>query len=124
MTDQALYFQKFLIGLITTILIETIILIISVRIILKVGKEQLSHSLLIFTGIICSFATVPYLWFVLPFYFRTKPYYLFFIVGEVSVTLIESIIIYFVLRLDYKRSLLVSVLCNAISLVFGLIFLR
>lgn len=124
MKDQALYFQKFLIGLITTILVETIILFISVRFILKVGREQLSNSLLVFTGVLCSFATIPYLWFVLPYYFRTKSYYLFFIVGEVSVTLIESIIIYFVLRLDYKRSLFVSVLCNAISLAFGLIFLR
>jgi len=135
MTEQAVYFQKFIIeGLITTILIETLILFISVRFILKIGKQQLSHQLLIFTGIFCSFATIPYLWFVLPFYFRRLPNYLnftvggisglFFAVGEVSVTLIESIIIYFVLKLGYKKSLLVSFLCNAVSVIFGLIFLR
>ena len=48
----------------------------------------------------------------------------FFTVGEVSVTLIESIIIYFVLKLGYKKSLLLSFLCNSVSVIFGLIFLR
>ena len=135
MTDQAVYFQKFIIeGLITTILIETVILFISVRIILKIRSRQLSHQLLIFTGIFCSFTTIPYLWFVLPFYFRRLPNYLyftvggvsglFFTVGEVSVTLIESIIIYFVLKLSYKKSLFLSLLCNSVSVIFVLIFLR
>ena len=124
MTDIAIFHQKFLIGLIVTTSLETFFLFLLVRVYLKKGKQELPHQLIIFTGFFCSFATLPYLWFVLPFYLREISYYLFIVVGEISVTLIESVIIYFVLRLNYKRSILISVLCNIVSIAFGLIFLR
>jgi len=124
MTEIAVFHQKFLWGLIITISLETLVLFFMIRLCIKKGRQELSNQILLFTGIFCSFATLPYLWFVLPYYLRQRSYYLFIIVGEISVTLIESVIIYYVLRLDYKRSLLISVLCNAVSVAFGLIFLR
>ncbi|MBN1226769.1 MAG: hypothetical protein JXA79_07235, partial [Deltaproteobacteria bacterium] len=113
-----------LLGLVVTVSLETVVLFLLVRLYLKKGRQELSNQLLLFTGIFCSFATLPYLWFVLPYYLRDKSYYLFIIVGEISVTLIESVIIYFVLRLNYRRSLVISVLCNVVSVAFGMLFLR
>lgn len=119
--SQHLYEYNFLFSLIFTIIVETVVLFLIIRLYLKIDKHRLPNNLLIFCGIFCSFATLPYLWFVLPIFLGSHTNYMIF--GELSVTLSESIILYFILRLDRKTSLIISTLCNFISFILGLLLL-
>jgi len=119
--SQHLYEYNFLFSLIFTIIVETVVLFLIIRLYLKIDKHRLPNNLLIFCGTFCSFATLPYLWFVLPVFLGSHTNYIIF--GELFVTLLESIILYFILRLDRKTSLIISALCNFISFILGLLLL-
>jgi len=109
------YEIAFLFSLLFTVIIETIILLIlAICLKLKNGKIEL-----IFLGIIASSLTLPYLWFVLPFFLQS--YLVYVIVGEISVTLIEALFYMFVLKTSFKDALILSVVCNAVSFCLGLI---
>ncbi len=112
-----IYENLFLLALLLTVAVETALLFIIVRLVFK--DKKISNGLLLFTGIICSFATLPYLWFILPFFLTSRALYL--LVGELSVFLIEAIIIYFILKLDIRKALLVSFICNLVSFLLGLV---
>jgi hypothetical protein len=114
-----MYELQFLKALCLTVVIETACLFFIVRVILKIDKHQAPDSLLVFLGIFCSSATVPYLWFILPLFIKTALVYN--IVGEVGVVILEAIIYFFVLKIGIKRSLVVSLLCNSISFLAGCI---
>ncbi len=115
-----LYEYKFLISLLFTIFIEIITLLVIIKYFLK--KEKIKNTLLLFTGFLCSFATLPYLWFIIPLIVQTRlPYIL---IGEAFVILIESFIIFFMLKLNYKKSIIISFICNLISFLLGLLLLN
>lgn len=99
-----------------TILIETIFLLLLVKIIFKKWLPKAQVFDIIFTGIISSSLTIPYLWFIYPVYFSGNLF-----VGEILVVLVESLVIAKLLNLNIKRSLLVSFVCNLISFLFGLL---
>ncbi len=106
------YHLLFLKSLVYTIVIETICLILLFRLYFK--KLYSFHLLLlIFTGIICSFATLPYLWFVFPNFIKQRT--LLLITGELFVVIIESLMIIGILRIKYKHAILISLICNAVS---------
>jgi hypothetical protein len=67
---------------------------------------------------VASFATLPYVWFVLPV--LIKPGLTYILISEISVTIIESIVIAGLLKIDYKKALILSVLCNLTSFGIGL----
>ena len=115
------YEIKFLLALFLTILIEIIILSMLIRKILRMDTKKISNSRLIFTGMICSFATLPYLWFVLPSFLESK--ILFILFGELFVIIIEAILLFFILRVGVTKSFLISLCCNLISFLIGLIIL-
>jgi len=104
-------------ALLYTILIETIVLFIIFKTRLK--KLQVKNSVLLLVGFLASFSTLPYVWFVLPI--LIKPTLLYMILSELSVILIESIIIWKLLTVDYKRAVLISFICNLTSFLFGLL---
>jgi len=112
------YETVFLYALAFTVVVETIILFIAARKILKIDKIKASNAMLLFLGFFCSFATIPYLWFVLPEFIKSRV--LFTFVGEVSVTIIEGIIYYFVLKIKLRDAMLISLLCNLASFTLGL----
>ena len=112
-----IYEYEFLLALVLTVIIETIVLFIIVRKLFKINKKKISNSILIFLGIFCSFSTLPYLWYILPFFI--KDYFYFVLIGEIFVILIESLIYYFVLKLNYKRSFIISLICNLASFLIG-----
>jgi hypothetical protein len=112
-----IYIYEFLLGLILTIIIETIFLFIVVRKLFKINKKKITNSILLFLGVFCSFSTIPYLWYILPFFIKNYTYYI--IIGEILVVLIESLIYYFVINLGYKRSLIISFICNLVSFLIG-----
>ncbi len=112
------YELKFLIALLDTVIIETIVMIFLVKKIYKKDMEHVSWGRLIFAGVFCSFASLPYLWFIAPYFLRTKA--LLYSVGEISVFLIESVIIYFILRIKFTRALIISLSCNLASFLLGM----
>ena len=114
------YEYEFLFSLIFTISIETVVLFYLIRFYFKMDKSQLSNPLLIFSGIICSMATLPYLWFIFPVFLKSRT--MFMLIGEIYVALVEAVILSFLLRLEAKKALIASVACNVISFIFGLLF--
>lgn len=112
-----LYEVQFLIALITTILIETGVLYFIIRYVFKTKSYIISDRVIVFLGVFCSFATLPYLWFIMPVVFNSYYQLLFF--GEILTILIESVIYSFILNLGYLKSLIISIVCNVLSLLGG-----
>ena len=117
-----LYEYEFLISLAFTLFIEIIILYILIRCFCKDEGAKISNSLLVFTGFLSSFATLPYLWFIIPLFIKTRSQYILF--GESFVILLESLIIFFLLRVNLKKSFSISLICNILSFLMGLILLN
>jgi hypothetical protein len=117
-----LYEYKFLISLVFTIVIESAALFILIRLLFKKDNKRITNIQLLFAGFLCSFATLPYLWFILPILIKTRVPYIIF--GEIFVILIESLILFFTLRLDYKKSVTLSMMINLISFILGWILLE
>ena len=111
----------FLKALALTDAVETVGLFLIIRLWFKIPRPVLSNALLLFAGIYCSATTLPYLWFIVPHLLPRCSYSVFLIVGESLVFLAEAVFYYFVLRIGVVRSLIVSLVCNAASLVAGLL---
>jgi len=111
------YELLFIKSLILTIVIETIVMIVFFRYIIKLKNTGISKLLI--TGFITSFATLPYLWFLFPVYIHNKIIYMVF--AESFAVLIETIIIASILKTKITVSFLCSLTCNMISFISGLI---
>ncbi len=109
----------FLKSLVLTIVIETLVLTVIVRKFYKINNKKIPAKDLIFAGIFCSFSTISYLWYLLPSLISDWTIYV--IVGELLVFLAESIMLYFILKLSMKQSLLASFVCNFASFFIGLL---
>jgi hypothetical protein len=109
----------FLESLVITIVVETAVLIGVVRKIFKIGRKKITYKYLFFAGFFCTFSTISYLWYLLPN--MISDWVIYVIVGEFLVFLTESIMLFFILKLSIRQSLLASFLCNYISFVLGLI---
>jgi len=112
-----IYEFSFLKALLLTITIETLVLFLLFKVFYKTLK--ISNWILLLTGVLATFATLPYLWFILPLFIKTKLWYI--IGSEVSAILIESVIILGLLRINYTKAILVSVICNMTSFLIGLL---
>ena len=112
--DYELLFLK---SLALTIVIETFVMILFFRFVVKLKDTGISKLLV--TGFIASFATLPYLWFIFPNYIDSKMWYI--IICESFAVLVETIIIGTVLRIKFIQSLWCSLSCNAISFLAGLL---
>jgi len=112
-----MYEQQFLKILALTIAIETTVLFVLFKVFFT--KIEIKNYLLFLTGIIATFATLPYLWFIIPVFIKSKIWYHLF--GEIFVTIIESFIIMAFLRIKYSMALFVSIVCNVSSYIIGLL---
>lgn len=109
----------FLKALFYTISIEIVVLFLILKTIFK--KANLTNAVILFAGILASFTTLPYLWFVLPRLISNK--FAYIAIGELSVVLIESLVYYFIFRIKYSYTLLISVICNLCSFLAGLVIM-
>lgn len=107
----------FLKSLLLTIIIETIALFVIFK--FFTTKFKINNYTLLFTGILATFATLPYLWFIFPVIFKTNVWYHFS--SETFAVLTESLIIMGLLRINYKESIIISFICNMSSYIIGLI---
>lgn len=111
------YEIDFLKSLALTIFVETIVLLLLTKVVFKEPKNK--TWIIIFAGITVSLATLPYLWFIFPLFLKSK--LLYKIVSEVSAIFIESLIYFGFLRIDYRKALIISIICNSISFISGMI---
>jgi len=111
--DYELLFLK---SLLLTIVIEIAVMLFLFRVLFK--NKEIGYIRLMFTGFVASFATLPYLWFILPVYLDQRLWYI--IIGESFAILMESFILFAMLRIKYVKSLLTSLICNAVSYLIGL----
>jgi hypothetical protein len=110
------YELNFLKALLFTICIESAVLFILFNFFFK--SPDIKNWLLILTGVLTSFSTLPYLWFILPLFIKTRLSYS--VISEVTAILIESVIIFGLMKISYKKSLFVSIICNITSFLIGL----
>ncbi len=113
------YEFKFIISLIITIITETLTILFLYYIFRKRLKTPIKIDTILISGIIPSLATLPYLWFILPLFIRA--YLLFIVVGEISVVIIESIILFYLLKIKFLYSVVVSLICNLCSFLLGVV---
>ena len=111
--------RLFWIAWILTVLIETIVLVLLVKIFWK--KDELWNWKLVGAGILASTITLPILWFCLPYFFADYMVYVVF--WEIFVTLLEVVIIKFILKIDWRKAIILSVACNLVSFVSWLFIL-
>ena len=112
----------FLKALLTTVLTETAALLCVARLLRKKSFTALSTPRLLAAGFFASFATLPYLWFVAPSFIGS--YTMLTLVGETGVALLEGLFYYFFLNLRPFPALALSIVCNLVSIVVGLLFFR
>jgi hypothetical protein len=113
------YEHRFLMALAVTCLMETAVLFAVVRRGFRIDASVLGSGILAFSGVFASFATLPYLWFVLPAFISR--YLVLSVVGELLVVAVEAVMYCFFLRLGARRALLLSFVCNAVSYGLGLV---
>ncbi len=113
---------QFLWALLTTLFVETALLFLVVRRLLRPPGSLPGNGTILSAGIIGSTATLPYVWFVLPAFIGSfRPYVL---TAEVLVIVAEAAIFMIILQFGPGRALAVSALCNAASFVVGEIIKR
>ncbi len=111
-----LYQTRFLVSLLITLIIEVPILFFVLRFFYK--NKKISFKKIISVGIIASTLTLPYLWFVISPYILSN-YYIY--IGEILIFLIEALVYNQLLELKFNRALFVSLICNFVSFVIGII---
>lgn len=100
----------------TTIAVETAVLWAALR--LRPGKGPLpSLPRILGAGLLCSSATLPWLWFVLPAFVASRGAYLG--IGETGVALAEAAILAGMLPATWPRALALSLACNGMSWGLG-----
>lgn len=104
--------------LLLTIILELPVLFVLIRKVFKIKANEISTKTLFWCGILCSFATYPYVWYVFPALIANQTHAL--VVAEVVVILVEFILIKEILKISVFRSFAASLLCNLFTIVLGL----
>jgi hypothetical protein len=112
---------RFLISLLVTVAVETAVITCCIRLFFKITSLQLPLRRCLFAGFFASFATLPYLWFVLPVF--VHPYPLLVTTGELGVFILEAVAYIFLLDLPFRRTVVLSFAANLASIVVGLLVL-
>jgi hypothetical protein len=114
------YQTKFLISLAFAIAVETAVAFLVLRRVFKL--RELGNLQIAYAGIVATFSSLPYIWFVLPAFIRS--YVAYAVVGETLVVLWEAFFYHMYLRIDLKRATILSLLANATSCVLGVPYQR
>ena len=108
--------HRFITSMSFTILIETTILVLILRVVIK--HIHLSVRQITIAGIFASFMTIPYVWFVFPYFYdwsrSTARLY-----SEPFAVIVEAIFYRIFLKTSWKVSFAVSIICNLASYLIG-----
>jgi hypothetical protein len=109
--------SEFLRALLITVLSETLVLLILSFTWLRRSRTSVGRILI--AGILPSALTLPFVWFVFPLFLKAALLYILF--SESTVIVVEAFIMKGILKLDLKRALVVSFICNVISFLVGIL---
>ncbi len=112
---------RFLVALALTVLVETTVILGLVRMAFRLAASELSLARCLFAGFFASFATLPYLWFVLPAFIRS--YGASVVVGELGVFAVEAVAYVYLLNLPLRRTAVLSLVANLASIAAGFLWL-
>ncbi len=112
---SSFYEINFIYSLIITILIESITIYFIVS---YYFKRRLKKSDILAIGVLPSFATLPYIWLLFPF-FLNENYTLYLWVSEGFVLVVEMFMLSYFLKLNLKYALLLSFVANLASYSVG-----
>ncbi|HUV46808.1 MAG TPA: hypothetical protein VMW29_01610 [Candidatus Bathyarchaeia archaeon] len=110
-----IYEYFFLKALLLTIFVETLILLIIIKVLCKNIRDKTQIKDIIIVGIISSSLTLPYLWFILPSF--NLPNYLF--IGEFLTILLEAYLFRKFLKVSLRHAFLFSLIVNVSSFLIG-----
>ena len=113
------YEIKFLWALALTIVVEGVVIVGALRFSPLQPKRKISWQRCVVAGIVPSFSTLPYLWFVLPFFLKT--YFLRTLSGEIGIIIIEALVLRYLTNIKWRRVTLLSFIANGASIIAGLI---
>lgn len=102
---------EFLFTVLANLVIELPLLFIISKFIMKWGYET-DH--VIFSGTIGAMMRLSYIWFVLPLFIASGTPYYIYILQAIGI-LIESLVLYNALRVDYNKALIISIVINVAS---------
>jgi hypothetical protein len=111
----------FLIALAITVVVETSVVLTLVRRVFRIAPAQLSLARCLFACCFASFATLPYLWFVLPAFVRSYPALV--TTGELGVFALEAVAYVFLLGLPLRKTVVLSLVANLASVAVGFMVL-
>jgi len=117
---MAFYIHEFLFNWAFTIVIETIVFVLIVRTFLKISKEKISLTRLILGGLFASSITIPWVWFVFP-YFLSNSLVLAVAAGEFFAFAVEAVFYRSMFEMSWRRSIIISLVANAASYFLGLL---
>jgi hypothetical protein len=107
------YEKVFLLSLLITELLELPTVLLSYTLFIK---KNINANVII-TILFCSLLTIPYLWFVFPSIINTN---YFILVGEVIVILVETVIYFFYLKINFLKAMIISLIANTFSYYIGI----
>jgi len=114
--------MQFIFALLITVAVETLVLFALVRKHLHLPAKKLGNRLVAFSGVLASALTLPYLWFVLPYFIGNYWEYVFF--SEAFAIIVEAAIYHVLLKQEFRRALLLSLACNLVSFALGFAIYR
>ena len=106
---------RFLIVLPIDLVIECAALIACQYFLFKRSVQTAPVLSVVLAGVIATSLTLPYVWFIIPFFIRGRIPYL--VVSEAFAVLVEGFIYCFILKIRLRVGLLVSLLANAASFI-------
>ncbi len=108
------YTYKFFFYSACTIVIETVVLFLLIRKGFKIDGSTVATKKIIIAGIFASMITLPYVWYILPILVYWS-YGLQVIFSEVLAVVVEALFYGLFLIPRWKRAIVLSVICNAVS---------
>ena len=103
---------EFILAYLLTILSETLLLWLICKTFIK---ENITTKKIILTWVLCSWITLPMLWYVFPLFMWDEEFYVIW--WEILVLIIEAIIMKYMLKLSRLKALLISFVCNLASFI-------
>ncbi|MBU0999830.1 hypothetical protein KKE78_00340 [Patescibacteria group bacterium] len=107
------YRVYFLLSLLLTLVVEIPVLFLAAKYLLKI---KIQAKEIFYWGAFVNLFSLPYLWFIFPLFISSRNYIL---IGEILVILIEFATLLKVLKIDFKKAFVLSLVANLASYLTG-----
>jgi hypothetical protein len=107
------YTNQFLVALGFTCIVEALLLLVISKL-FKLAHDGITSGKVLATGVFASFATLPYVWYVIPAIFYGS-HQTSIVVAEVFIMIVEAVFYYFALRFNARTAFATSAFLNLVS---------